>query len=280
MSDSDNTVDAVEAPAHHMELTTEIVSAYVSRNHLQPTELAALISSVHAALGNLSKAAEPAGLAFEKPTSAQIRKSITPDALISFLDGKPYKTLKRHLTKHGLDMAGYRERFGLPYDYPATAASYSEARSALARNLGLGRKLKAAPAQASAAETVSARAEADLLGQRGALSSVVWRDHRVVTRQTEALAVAARIQEMAAQMTLERFVALAVNEAHQPVWRDAFADLSRGRLLHLLNRWRCSGAGGDAGQRSVNARNQSRKVSGQEPGCWRRRQQRRYLRAR
>ena len=137
-----------EAQANnHVELTAEIVSAYISNNRVQPAELAALISNVHAAVGGLGKAAEPTEPQIEKATAAQIKKSITPDALISFIDGKRYKTLKRHLTKHGLDPAAYRERYGLPVDYPTTAASYSEARSALARSLGLGRPAdRAAPA--------------------------------------------------------------------------------------------------------------------------------------
>jgi predicted transcriptional regulator len=70
--------------------------------------------------------------------SAQIRRSITRDALISFLDGKPYKTLKRHVGKHGLTPEGYRARFGLPSDYPMVASSYSERRSAIANSIGLG----------------------------------------------------------------------------------------------------------------------------------------------
>jgi predicted transcriptional regulator len=140
MSDNDNATDTVEVQPDTVELTAVIVSAYVSNNHIQPAELTALISSVHAAVGGLGKAAESAEPPVERPTPAQIKKSITPDALISFLDGKRYKTLKRHLTKHGLDPASYRERFGLPHDYPLTATRYSEARSSLARTLGLGRK--------------------------------------------------------------------------------------------------------------------------------------------
>src|SRR5439155_1403173 len=80
------------------------------------------------------------------PTAGQIRKSITPDALISFIDSKPYKTLKRHLTTHGMTVAEYKTKFGLPNDYPTTAPAYSEARSAMAKALGLGqggRKAKA-----------------------------------------------------------------------------------------------------------------------------------------
>lgn len=149
--------ETTEAPTNNfIDLTAEIVCAYVSNNHVQPAELTALISSVHSAVAGLSKAAEPAAAESEKLTPAQIRKSITPDALISFLDGKPYKTLKRHLTGHGLDMAAYRTRFGLPSDYPSTSANYSAARSALARDLGLGRKVSLAPAPVKAAETAPA----------------------------------------------------------------------------------------------------------------------------
>ncbi len=143
-----------------IELTVDIVSAYVSNNHIQAVDLPALIGTIHAALGDLSKPVEQAEAPAEKLTPAQIRKSITPDALISFIDGKPYKTLKRHLTKHGLDFQAYRQRFGLPADYPATAASYSAKRSELARSLGLGRKNEAAvreeePVEDEPVETVA-----------------------------------------------------------------------------------------------------------------------------
>lgn len=135
----------------NVELTADIVSAYVSNNNVPVAELAAVLSSVHAALVGLGNqaAAEPAGP--EKPTPAQVRKSITPDALISFLDGKPYKTLKRHLTGNGLTMEEYRARYGLPADYPSISASYSAKRSDLARSLGLGQQRRK-PAAGSVAE--------------------------------------------------------------------------------------------------------------------------------
>ncbi|GJE62061.1 Transcriptional regulatory protein ros [Methylobacterium trifolii] len=108
------------------------------------TELPGLIGSVHAALNGIKNRTGAAATdapveEIEKPTAAQIRKSIRPDGLVSFIDGKAYKTLKRHLTKHGLNPHSYRAKFGLPADYPTTAASYSAARSALAKNIGLGR---------------------------------------------------------------------------------------------------------------------------------------------
>lgn len=129
-------VDKSEA----IELTASIVSAFVGNdtNRVTQAELPGLISATFAALTGLdAREAPPAGVV-AKATSAQIRKSITPDALISFEDGKPYKTLKRHLTTHGMTPAEYKAKWGLPNDYPTTAAAYSEARSAMAKALGLG----------------------------------------------------------------------------------------------------------------------------------------------
>ncbi len=141
---------------NHITLAADVVSAYLANNHVQPADLRTLIASVHAAitgLGDNRKASEPET---DKPTPAQIRKSIRPDALISFIDGKPYKALKRHLTGHGLTIQQYRERYGLPRDYPTTAASYSEQRSALAKSAGLGQQRRnAAPKAAEVAETIT-----------------------------------------------------------------------------------------------------------------------------
>lgn len=74
----------------------------------------------------------------DKPSAAEIRKSITPDHLISFEDGKPYKMLKRHVGKLGMTFDQYRAKWGLPADYPSVAASYSARRSELAKENGLG----------------------------------------------------------------------------------------------------------------------------------------------
>jgi len=124
-----------------IEQAAEIVSAYVSHNHVAPAELPALIQAVYTALSGLASGAPSAPVTeeIEKATPAQIRKSISPDALISFIDGKPYKTLKRHLSSHGLDPYSYRARFGLPADYPMVATNYAAQRSELARAIGLGR---------------------------------------------------------------------------------------------------------------------------------------------
>ncbi|MGH1592222.1 MucR family transcriptional regulator [Methylobacterium phyllosphaerae] len=138
------------------ELTTSLVAAFVSNNHVQPSEIGTLIASTHAALMGLGQGSPASAPPTEKLTPAQIRKSITPDALISFIDGKPYKTLKRHLNKHSVTIEQYRERFGLPRDYPSTAASYSAQRSALAKSLGLGQqRRKAAPKATEPAEAIS-----------------------------------------------------------------------------------------------------------------------------
>ena len=141
----------------YVTLTADLVSAYVANNSTPASELASLLTSVHAALSGLTRgeAAAPAKDTAQKPTAAQIKKSITPDALISFEDGKPYKTLRRHLTLRGLSPEAYRAKHGLPADYPMTSASYSAQRSALARSLGLGNSRKAASKAAQPDEAVS-----------------------------------------------------------------------------------------------------------------------------
>jgi predicted transcriptional regulator len=129
-------------------LTAALVAAYVSNNPVPAAELPALIARVHGAISGLvsgTLTAEtsftggaPAQAEVDRPSTAQIRKSVRPDGIVSFLDGKTYKTLKRHLTSHGLDPKAYRERYGLPADYPMVAPAYAEQRSALAKAIGLG----------------------------------------------------------------------------------------------------------------------------------------------
>lgn len=143
-------------PNTNVEKIVDIVAAYVSNNGVPTAALPALIADIHSALSGLGRGRASEASAAEKPTSAQIRKSITLDALISFIDGKPYKTLKRHLSTHGMTVEEYRARYGLPRDYPTTAASYSEQRSALAKSAGLGQqRRKVAAKAANTVETVS-----------------------------------------------------------------------------------------------------------------------------
>jgi len=126
------------------ELTASIVASYVESNKIAAADLPSLIQSTYVALRETGRPAAAETEAVAKSTAAQIRKSITPDALISFIDGKPYRMLKRHLTTHGLTAKAYQERYGLPSNYPMTAPSYSAARSALAKKMGLGRKAEPA----------------------------------------------------------------------------------------------------------------------------------------
>lgn len=122
------------------EMTSEVVAAFVAKNHIQPSELPALIASVHASLDGLGKPEEPAAEPVKLTPPVSIRKSITDEYLVSLEDGKRYKSLKRHLAKHGLTPAEYRAKWGLPQDYPMVAPAYAAKRSELAKNLGLGRR--------------------------------------------------------------------------------------------------------------------------------------------
>ena len=152
-------------PTDVLTLTAEITAAYVGNaNHVKAEEIPEIIRAIRLALTESGEAAQaeaaPAGPA-PKMDKRQVNKSITPDALISFVDGRPYKTLKRHLSAHGLDMKAYREKFGLPSDYPSVAPNYSAARSEMARIIGLGAKGRAganesAPAAAPAASAGAA----------------------------------------------------------------------------------------------------------------------------
>lgn len=125
-------------PTDIISLTADVVSAYVANNALQAGEVSSLIASVHQALSGLGKpVAEP--VQDHTVTPAQIRKSITPDHLVSFIDGKRYKTLKRHLGKNGHTPESYRQKYGLGHDYPMVAEAYRAARSEIAKGIGLGR---------------------------------------------------------------------------------------------------------------------------------------------
>ena len=125
-------------------LAGDVVAAYVSNNPVPASELPALIARVHGAIAGLASGTGTAQVgtapreAVDKPSPAQIRKSVQQDGIVSFIDGKTYKTLKRHLTANGLSPQSYRERYGLPADYPMVAPSYAEQRSALAKAIGLG----------------------------------------------------------------------------------------------------------------------------------------------
>ena len=140
---------------HLIALAAEIVSAYVSNNHVQSADLPKLLSEVHGAICGASAVGQPAA-ATSRASAQEIKRSVTADFLISFEDGKPYKTLRRHLTLRGLTPAAYRTKWGLDPDYPMTAQSYSEQRSQLARSLGLGQQRRKFVEAAPAPEPIAA----------------------------------------------------------------------------------------------------------------------------
>ena len=128
--------------SNYIELTAGIVSAYVSNNPVAAGEISALISQVHSALLRVSNGQSEASGEPTKPAIA-VRKSITPDYLICLEDGKKFKSLKRHLrTQYNMTPELYREKWGLPADYPMVAPNYAEARSQLAKQMGLGQQRK------------------------------------------------------------------------------------------------------------------------------------------
>jgi predicted transcriptional regulator len=128
-----------------VQLTADIVSAYVTNNTIEATQLSKLIEDVHMALVRAPAAAtEPE----QKPLvpAVPIRKSITPDYIVSLEDGRKFKSLKRHLAgTYGMTPDEYRAKWGLPRDYPMVAPNYAKARSDLAKRMGLGRKSSGAP---------------------------------------------------------------------------------------------------------------------------------------
>jgi predicted transcriptional regulator len=142
-------MDENTGPPDFTALTAEVVSAYVANNSLRPADIPDLIASVHQALQGLSapQQAEPE----KREPPVPIKKSITPDFLISLEDGRRYKTLRRHLAGRGLTPEQYREKWGLSRDYPMVAPNYAKQRSELAKARGLGqiRRGRAAGGDAS-----------------------------------------------------------------------------------------------------------------------------------
>jgi predicted transcriptional regulator len=121
-------------------LTANIVSAYVSNNPVAAADIPALINQVHAALLRVGSGQPEASAEPLKP-AVPVKKSINPDYLVCLDDGKKFKSLKRHLrTQYGMTPEQYREKWGLPADYPMVAPNYAAARSQLAKQMGLGQQ--------------------------------------------------------------------------------------------------------------------------------------------
>ena len=125
-----------------MSLTAQVVSAYVSKNPLPRVALPELIGQIHNSLNALrTPPTEPAA---PLVPAVPIKKSVTPDYIVSLEDGRKFKSLKRHLMTHyGLTPDEYRQKWGLAPDYPMVAPNYAAARSRLAKDMGLGRKPEA-----------------------------------------------------------------------------------------------------------------------------------------
>jgi predicted transcriptional regulator len=139
----------------HIEMTAEIVAAYVSRNSVPATELPNLIRSIHQSVSTLGTAPVAEATAEPQKPAVPVKKSITDDYLISLEDGRKLKSMKRYLAGLGMTPQQYREKWGLPHDYPMVAPAYAAHRSALAKTLGLGRRAApeaTAPEPAPAAE--------------------------------------------------------------------------------------------------------------------------------
>ncbi len=123
-----------------IELSTEIVCSYISHNDLNSADLPRLITDVHVTLRSL-RAQDSGNVEFDRKPAVPVKKSVAQDYIICLEDGKKFKSLKRHIRTHyNLSPEEYREKWGLPSNYPMVAPNYSQVRSALARANGLGKK--------------------------------------------------------------------------------------------------------------------------------------------
>lgn len=145
-----------------IQLATELTIAWLSNPHTRvtsedvPTFLRSMFDAVTNLEVSIASQEEPAEQSYEPAVS--VRKSLaSKDHLISLIDGKPYKTLRRHLSGHGLTPDDYRKRYGLKADYPMVAQSYSEARRDMAKRIGLGRKPKEAVIETAKAAGTKAK---------------------------------------------------------------------------------------------------------------------------
>jgi predicted transcriptional regulator len=158
--------DEPPAASANQELTTEIVAAYVRRNQVGADQLASLISTVHQALGDLGKPAPEAVV--ERTPAVSIRRSVQHDKVTCLECGWARSMLRRHLTTaHGLSVERYRARWNLPRDHAMVAPGYSERRSTMAKQFGLGRTRGASAETAAVSETETATATQPSPKRRG-----------------------------------------------------------------------------------------------------------------
>ncbi len=157
---------AEETETNPVELATELTIAWLSNqnNRISAEEVPTFLRTMHQTVTELSSgsggADQPQRDGAEQAThtpAVSVRKSLaSPDHIISMIDGKPYKTLRRHLSTNGLTPEEYRQRYNLKPDYPMVAPNYSEARRTMAKNIGLGQKGRAARASAAEADAAPA----------------------------------------------------------------------------------------------------------------------------
>ena len=126
------------------ELTADVVSAYLSHNAVRADNIPTLIRAVHSALSTVGNGHGHAAPQVKPKPPMPWKKAIKPDGIVSFEDGKSYKSMKRHLTTRGMTPEQYRERWSLPQDFPMVASNYAAARSELAKKMALGQKGPAA----------------------------------------------------------------------------------------------------------------------------------------
>jgi predicted transcriptional regulator len=139
-----------------VKIASDIVAAFVSNNSLRTVELPGLIESVHQGLVRLSEPTPEEAPAAPKPAIA-VKKSVTPDYIVSLEDGRKFKTMKRYLSGLGMTPDEYRQKWGLPKDYPMVAPNYAAKRSELAKQIGLGERRQEAVAAAKPAKKAPAR---------------------------------------------------------------------------------------------------------------------------
>ena len=169
-------------------LTVQLLSAYVSNNQVPSGELAGLIQSTRAALA--PEAAPAAAPEIEHQPAVTVRKSLASrDHIISLIDGKPYKSLKRHLSSHGLSPAEYRARYKLAKEYPMVAPGYSERRREVAKRLGLGRKPAVSASAPVEAETPSLAPETKAEAPASVPAKAPRRKLKIASGQADAAAV-------------------------------------------------------------------------------------------
>jgi predicted transcriptional regulator len=145
-----------------LKLATDLTVAWLSNPNtkVQADNVATVLRQMHDAVKSLSLPAETEATAEPYPPAVTVRKSLaSKDHILSLIDGKPYKMLRRHLTRHGLTPEDYRTRYGLKPDYPMVSETYAQTRSDLAKKIGLGRKPEARtlPAQVAPARPLRRR---------------------------------------------------------------------------------------------------------------------------